>query len=157
MSKGGLRVGKDGTTNHLFKPKWNNKKTSAIRIPEVFKDVLLTIARHLDKAQISTIDDREIVDDVVNCFKYKELKERYKTRIIELRQDKKKLLEENEKLAKLIKQNNSKSKNKTAVEFFAEYLESQNLNMEDLSKSRKGTKKHQLFEINEWFKQRIGD
>ena len=48
------------------------------------------------------------------------------------------------------KQKNSQNKYQIAVECFGEFVESQKLNMEDLSKSRKGTKKHQLYEINQW-------
>jgi hypothetical protein len=150
MPKGGLRTDKDGTTNHLFKPKWNNKKTTAIRIPEVFKSVLLGIARHLDRTQISTIDDQEIIDDVVNCFRYKELWSKYKSRIIELRQEKRELIHEVNNLSKPNKQKNQQNKYQIAVECFEEFVDNQNLNMEELSKSRKGTKKHQLYEINQW-------
>lgn len=82
------------------KPKWNNKKTTAIRIPEVFKGVLLGIAKHLDKTKVSTGDEREIIDDVVNCFRYKELQIKYRKRLIELRDEKKELIREVDKLSR---------------------------------------------------------
>lgn len=70
MPRGGLRPNTKVESNHLFKPKWNNKKTTAIRIPEVFKDVLLGIARHLDKTKVTTEDDQEVIDDVADCFRH---------------------------------------------------------------------------------------
>lgn len=150
MSKGGYKKNNKVESNHLFKPKWNNKKTVAIRVPEVFKSTLLKIARHLDKTTVISLDDQKIINDVANCFRYKELWTKYKNRTIELRQDKRELFKQIDNLDNKNKQKNNQDKYELAVKCFGEFLESQNLNIEDLSKARKGTKKNQLYEINQW-------
>lgn len=151
MPRGGKRPNTKVESNHLFKPRWNNKKTVAIRVPEVFKDVLLGIARHLDKTKVITEDDQEIIDDVVNCFRHKKLWIQYRSRLVEIRQEKIVLLKEIDNLTNQSKQNSNQNKYKIAAKCFDEFLNSQNLNIEELAKSRKGTKKHQLYEINKWF------
>lgn len=150
MPKGGLRVDKQGTTNHLFKPKWRNKKTTAIRIPEIFKPTIMALVRSLDRWIVS--EHKELVavaimrinsahDEKIDIqIKSTENSEEYADKIYQDIFNK-----DNQN-----KQNNSQNKYQIAVECFGEFVENQKLNMEDLSKSRKGTKKHQLHEINQW-------
>ena len=151
MSRGGLRPNTKVESNHLFKPKWNNKKTTAIRIPEVFKTCLINLARYLDKPENSGLfeDDKYIISIIE---KYNNLEANYQSSCKELEKCK----EENLQLKDLqnINQNsqkNQQNKYQIAVECFEEFVENQNLDMEELSKSRKGTKKHQIYQINQWF------
>jgi hypothetical protein len=48
---GGLRVAKDGSLDHLIKPKWKSGKTRTIRVPIALADQLLAIARRLDDGE----------------------------------------------------------------------------------------------------------
>ena len=151
MSRGGLRPNTKVESNHLFKPKWNNKKTTAIRIPEVFKTCLVNLARYLDKPENSGLfkDDNYIISIVE---KYNDLEVNYQSSCKELEECRK----ENLQLKNLQKINQSSQKNQqdkyqVAVECFEEFVKNQNLDMEKLSKSRKGTKKYQIYEINQWF------
>jgi len=150
MPRGGLRRDSNYTTNHLFKPKWNNKKTTAIRIPEVFKDTLLSLARYFDKPENNGILQNsfnaiEIIENYSNLEnKCRELDREIK----ELRD--KNFAQQNLQIETQNKQKSNQNKYQVAVECFGEFVESQNLNMEELSKSKKGTKKHQLFQINQW-------
>ena len=151
MPRGGLRPNTKVESNHLFKPKWNNKKTTAIRIPEVFKACLINLARYLDKPENSGLfeDDNYIVSilEIYNDLEvnyqsiYKKLEE-YEKEKLQLRESQK----SNQNL-----QRNQQNKYQIAVECFEEFVKNQNLDMEELSKSRKGTKKHQIYEINQWF------
>ena len=144
MPRGGLRKDSKGTTNHLFTPKWNNKKTTAIRIPEVFKTCLINLARYLDKPENSRLfeDDNYIVSIVK---KYDDLQANYQSSCEELEECRK------ENLQLKNSQKNQQDKYQIAVECFEEFVKIQNLDMEELSKSRKGTKKHQIYQINQWF------
>lgn len=128
MPRGGHRPNTKVESNHLFKPKWNNKKTTAIRIPEVFKDILLSLARYFDKPENTSI--------VQSLFNAIQIIENHPT----------KFTNSNSKQTE-----EQQNKYQIAVECFEEFVENQNLNMEELSKSRKGTKKHQLWLINNWF------
>ena len=58
----------------------------------------------------------------------------------------------NEELTEQLEKISKRSRYQIAVECFDEFIKSKNLNMGDLSKSRKGTKNYQLFEINQWLK-----
>ena len=144
MPRGGLRPNTKVESNHLFKPKWNNKKTTAIRIPEVFKACLINLARYLDKPENSGLfkDDNYIISIVE---KYNDLEVNYQSSCKELKECK----EENLQLKDSRK--NQQDKYQVALECFEEFVKNQNLDMEELSKSRKGTKKHQIYEINQWF------
>ena len=150
MPRGGLRPNTKVESNHLFKPKWKNKKTTAIRIPEVFKDVLLGLARCLDAIKNSP-DNNEVkiaifnldisTDENLHLLSFPDRSTDFVAgEIHELISDK----------PNQNKQKNQQNKYQLAVECFGEFVESQSLNVEELSKSRKGTKKHQLFEINQW-------
>ena len=151
MPRGGLRKGNKSESNHLFKPKWNNKKTTAIRIPETFKNTLLFIARYLDNLKESSKIQELILSDIHYLELYKSETKKYEDKFEKLEQDKENFLKQINELTKK-NERNDKNKYQLSVECFQEYLKSQNLNIEELSKSRKGSKKHQLFEINEWFK-----
>ena len=151
MSRGGRRSNTKVESNHLFKPKWNNKKTTAIRIPEVFKACLINLARYLDKLENSGLfeDDNYIISIIE---KYNDLEVNYQSSCKELEECRKENLQPNN----LHKNNqnlqrNQRDKYQIAVECFEEFVKNQSLDMEELSKSRKGTKKHQIYEINQWF------
>ena len=151
MPRGGLRPNTKVESNHLFKPKWNNKKTIAIRIPELFKACLINLARYLDKPENSSLfeDDNYIISIIE---KYNDLEANYQSSCQKLEECK----EENLQLknSQGVNQNPQKSqqdKYQLAVECFEEFVKNQNLDIEKLSKSRKGTKKHQIYEINQWF------
>ena len=151
MPRGGLRKDSKGTTNHLFKPKWNNKKTTAIRIPQVFKACLINLARYLDKPENPGLfEDDNYITSIIE--KYNDLEANYQSSCKKLEECKK----ENLRLKNLQKSNQNlqkKQQNKyqIAVECFEEFVKNQNLDMEELSKSRKGTKKYQIHQINQWF------
>lgn len=49
MNKGGLRKNSEGNYEHLFSGKWSLGKTTTIRIPEILKDKILSLAKYLDK------------------------------------------------------------------------------------------------------------
>lgn len=150
MPRGGLRVDEQGTTNHLFKPKWNNKKTTAIRIPEIFKSVIMNLVRGLDKYKIAN-NDGLVAVAIMRFDLHSNNELNLMTKVTknpdQLAKDiyQKISNEDNQK-----SQKNQQNKYRIAVECFGEFVESQNLNMEELSKSRKGTKKHQIYEINQW-------
>lgn len=150
MPRGGLRKTKEGKTNHLFTPKWNNKKTTAIRIPEVFKNCLISLARYLDKPENSSLskEDNYIVSIIE---KYNDLEANYQSTCKELKECRRQNLEliDSQKIHQN-SQKNQQNKYQVAVECFGKFVESQNLNMDELSKSRKGTKKYQMYEINQW-------
>lgn len=152
MTRGGLRQNNKSDSNHLFKPKWRLGKTTAIRIPEVLKNTLLEIAKHLDKTKLSLDKDANILDDIVNCFLYKERSQKYRNVIVELRTEKRELIHELNQKSKQNSHKNQLNKYQIAVECFEEFLKSQNLNVEELSKARKGSKKHQLWIIYQWLK-----
>ncbi len=151
MPRGGLRPNTKVESNHLFKPKWNNKKTTAIRIPEVFKACLINLARYLDKPENSGLfKDDNYITSIIE--KYNNLEANYQSSCEQLEECKK----ENLQLKNLQKssqnlQKKQQNKYQIAVECFREFVKDQNLDMEDLSKSKKGTKKHQIYEINQWF------
>ena len=150
MPRGGYRANNKIESNHLFKPKWNNKKTTAIRIPEVFKTCLINLARYLDKPENSSLskEDNYIVSIIE---KYDDLEANYQSTCRELKEYKRQNLGliDSQKIHQN-SQKNQQNKYQVAVECFGEFVESQNLNMDELSKSRKGTKKHQMYEINQW-------
>ena len=153
MPRGGLRPNTKVESNHLFKPKWNNKKTTAIRIPEVFKACLINLARYLDKSENSGLfeDDNYIVYIVE---KYNNLEVNYQSICEELEECKKENLQlKNQQKANQNLQKNQQGKYQIAVECFEEFVKDQNLDMEELSKSRKGTKKHQIYLINQWLRE----
>lgn len=150
MSRGGLREGNKSGQNHLFKKKWHLGKTTAIRIPEVLKDCLLAIAKELDNSGKLLDQDIKVSERITKYESVKTRMQNYKKRLLELRREKIKLLKENEKLVNQSKQENQFDKYKIAVKCFEEFLKSQSLDIEDLSKSKKGTKKHQLWEIKSW-------
>lgn len=151
MSRGGLQPDKNGTLNHLFTPKWRLGKTTAIRIPVVLKDKVMEVAKYLDtklKIEVENINFVEVLEE----------NNKLKIEIYNLRNENQKLQQELNNLPKVTKsqkvsnsKDNQVNKYQIAVECFGEYVENQNLNMEELSKERKGTKKHQLWMINNWF------
>lgn len=150
MPRGGRRPNTKVESNHLFKPKWNNKKTTAIRIPEVFKDCFIALARYLDKSEFSGNFDINLVDKVVDYDNVKSDLNEYQSEIIKLREENIKLSQEINNQTNQNKQKNQPNNYLIAVECFGEFVEKNDLTIEDLSKARKGTKKHQLYEINQW-------
>ena len=150
MPRGGLRRGNKSEYNHLFKPKWNNKKTTAIRVPEVFKSLLLRLARVLDTQDISI---KNSATSIV-LFKQNNIEEQIKYIVDNSSENldsiSRKIYFSLEEQVNSNLQKQNINKYKIAVECFGEFVENQGLNMEELSKSRKGTKKHQLYEINQW-------
>lgn len=152
MPRGGLRKDSKGTTNHLFRNKWRLGKTTAIRIPEILKDSLMSVARQLDKSELLLTNSDEIVKRITDYEKVESNIEFYRDEVLKLKK-------ENQRLAQQItnqnKQKKSTSRYQIAVECFEEFVENQNLNIEELSKSRKGTKKHQLWMIKNWFESQV--
>lgn len=151
MAKGGLRRGNKADSNHLFTPKWRLGKTTAIRIPEIFKDSFLEIAKYLDlkpKSEVENINFIEVIKensnlkDEINNLKNRNQDLQYKFDILF------KLIE---KQTNINSENFSVDKYQIALECFEEFVEKQGLDFDDLSKSRKATKKHQLWMIREWF------
>lgn len=157
MPKGGLRTDKQGTTNHLFTPKWGLGKTTAIRIPEVLKDKLLTLARYLDKKSKKEIEKINIVEELEknNTLNQQAFKLHNQTVILNNKIEM--LTHINEELTKQLKAISKLNRYQIASECFTEFIQSQHLNIEELSKSRKGIKKHQLAEINQWLIQQSKD
>lgn len=49
MSKGGFRKNSEGNYDHLFSGKWSLGKTTTIRVPEILKDEILSLAKYLDR------------------------------------------------------------------------------------------------------------
>lgn len=150
MPKGGLRTDKQGTTNHLFTPKWELGKTTAIRIPEVLKDKLLALARYLDKKSKQEIEKINVVEELENNNALNQQAFKLHNHAVVLNNKIEMLTHINEELTKQLKAISKLNRYQIASECFKEFIESQQLNMEELSKSRKGTKKHQLAEINQW-------
>ena len=152
MTRGGLRPNNKSDSNHLFKPKWRLGKTTAIRIPDIFKNSFLEVARYLDLKPKSEIKD-------INFVEVLEENNKLKIEICNLQNELRKFqqkLEIEEKLNQLDinnqVQNIEQNKYQIAVECFVEFVENQDLNIEELSKARKGSKKHQLWMIYQWLK-----
>jgi hypothetical protein len=57
-------MNKNGNPN--FKSRWYSGKTSAIRIPECFQDILIYIAEKLDNQLISELDLHRMIEDYIN-------------------------------------------------------------------------------------------
>ena len=54
------------------KPKWNNLPTKAIRIPEIFADQLVAIARMLDNEDVPNVEielDSKDMNEAINILK----------------------------------------------------------------------------------------
>lgn len=152
MPKGGLKRGKASDSNHLFKPKWSLGKTVAIRIPAILKDKFLDVARYLDIKSEKEIKNLDIVEQLKNNIELNNQTFKLHNETVRLNQKINMLIHINEDLIKQSNKISKQSRYQIAVECFDEFLKSKNLNVEDLSKSRKGTKNHQLFEINQWLK-----
>lgn len=152
MSRGGLRTDSKGTTNHLFRNKWRLGKTTAIRIPEVLKDFLMTVAKQLDESELLLTNSSEIIQRITNYKKVESNLEFYRNEVLKLKKENQKLSQQN---LNEDKQNNQDNKYQIAMECFEEFVENRELNFEELSKSRKGTKKYQLWEIRNWFNSKL--
>ena len=150
MPRGGLRKDSKGTTNHLFTPKWSHGKTVAIRIPEILKDPLISLAEYLDGRLnlFDLMDSNMLVNKVVRYNELEAQNRKYSQEIERLKRERSEYT--NSHKSNQNSQKNQQNKYQMAVECFEEFVESKNLNMEELSKSRKGTKKHQMYEINQW-------
>lgn len=66
----------------------------------------------------------------------------YRSKLVEIRQEKIALLKKLGNQTNQNKQNNNQNKYKIAAKCFDEFLNSQSLSIEELARSRKGTKKH---------------
>ena len=152
MPRGGLRKDSKGTTNHLFRNKWRLGKTTAIRIPEVLKDFLMSVAKQLDKSELLLTNSDEIVKRITDYEKVESNVEFYRNEVLKLKKENQRL---SQQTFNQNKQKKSINKYQIAVECFEEFVENQNLNIEELSKSRKGTKKHQLWMIKNWFESQV--
>lgn len=152
MNKGGSKQNKASDYNHLFKPKWVLGKTAAIRIPAILKDKLLDVARYLDIKSEKEIENLDIVEQLENNTKLNNQTFKLHNENVRLNQTIDMLRHINGDLINQLEKTSKQSNYQIAIECFDEFLKSRNLNMEDLSKSRKGTKNYQLFEINQWFK-----
>lgn len=152
MPKGGIRTDSQGRTDHLYSPKWRLGKTTAIRIPAILKHKLLELAKYLDTKQIKEVESLNVIQTIENNSELNNRTFKLHNEVVKLNRDIDMLTHINEDLREQLAKISKKSRYQIAVECFEEFIKSQNLNMEDLSKSRKGTKKHQLFEIDQWLK-----
>lgn len=152
MNRGGLRKDKDGTTNHLFTPKWRLGKTAAIRVPDILKNKLLKVAKYLDSKSKKEIENTDIVEQLKNNTELNNRTFNLHNETVRLNREIDMLTHINKDLRKQLEKISIQNKYQIAVKCFEEYLKSQNLDLEDLAKSRKGTKKYQLYEIDRWLK-----
>lgn len=152
MSIGGAKHSKASDSNYLFKPKWTLGETAAIRIPAILKDKLLGVARYLDIKSKKEIENLDIVEQLKNSTKLNNQTFKLHNETVKLNREIDMLTHINADLRKQLEKISKQSRYKIAVECFDEFLKSKNLNVEDLSKSRKNTKNYQLFEINQWLK-----
>ena len=152
MTKGGYRANNKVECNHLFKPKWRLGKTAAIRIPAILKDKLLDMAKYLDNKPIKKVLSIDIVKEIENNIELNKRTFELHNETVKLNRENNMLTHINEDLRKQLDEISKKSQCQIAIEYFEKYLKSQNLNMEELSKSRKGSKKHLLFEVDQWLK-----
>lgn len=151
MSKGGIRPRKeDGSTEHLYKQKWNLGKTTVLRIPIVLKDELRKVAKYFDDPKNQKIKNKPIVEYI---SEHKNLEKKIsilESQIKKLNQEIKfrdKLKKEN---TNKFNQQKSKNKYQIARKCFAEYLVENKLEILSDRKPRKGTIKRQLLEIKLW-------
>lgn len=152
MSTGGVKHSKASDFNHLFKPKWALGKTAAIRVPAILKDKLLDIARYLDIKSKKEIESLDIIEQLKNNVELNNRTFKLHNETVKLNREIDVLTHINVDLRKQLEKISNQSRYQIAVECFDEFLKSKNLNVEDLSKSRKNTKNYQLFEINQWLK-----
>ena len=152
MPRGVIKRSKASDSNHLFKPKWSLGKTAAIRIPAILKDKLLDVARYLDIKSEKEIKSLDIVEQLKNNIELNNQTFKLHNETVRLNQKIDMLVHINEELTEQLEKISKRSRYQIAVECFDEFIKSKNLNMGDLSKSRKGTKNYQLFEINQWLK-----
>lgn len=157
MTKGGFIENNKAYKNHLFKPKWRLGKTIAIRIPEILETKILEVAKYLDSKSKTEVEN-------TNFIELLEENNKLKVEVYNLQNEKQKLQQEIDNLSKTDEvKNNSNSivskvdKYQIAVECFGEYVKNYNLTLEELSTSRKGSKKHQLWLINNWFQSHSRD
>lgn len=157
MPRGGLREGTKVESNHLFKPKWALGKTVAIRIPEILKDKLMEVARYLDSKSKNEIKNLNITDEIKINDQLNNKVFKLHNENVKLNQKLEMLISINQELNKQLKAIRELNKYQLATECFEEFLKNQSLDTEDLSKSRKGTKKYQLYEISQWLNKKSVD
>lgn len=152
MLTGGVKHSKASDSNHLFKPKWTLGKTVAIRIPAILKNNLLDVARYLDIKSEKEIENLDIVEQLKNNIKLNNQTFKLHNETAKLNHEIDVLTHINVDLRKQLEKISKQNRYQIAIECFDEFLKSKNLNVEDLSKSRKNTKNYQLFEVNQWLK-----
>lgn len=138
---------------YLNSGSWHLGRTIVIRVPEILKEKLLKLARILDNQEDYETQFQMMVDSESKSTSYQDELTAWKTQRDHLLQKLKEKEEIIRALGQKPKQPTSSNKYKIARQCFLEFLVSQKLNIEDISTSRKGTKKHQLFMIYEWFNQ----
>lgn len=152
MTRGGYRPNNKVESNHLFKPKWRLGKTAAIRIPAILKNKFLQLARYLDDESAKKLENLDIVEQIKSNDELNNRTFKLHNETVKLNKEIDMLTHINSELRKQLESISVKSRYQIAAECFEEYINSQNLKMEELSKSRKGSKKHLLFEVNQWLK-----
>ena len=153
MSKGGIRPRKkDGSTDHLYKQKWNLGKTTVLRIPEILKDELRQVAKYFDKPENQKTKNKRIVEYISEDKNLKKKITILESKIKALNQEIE--FRDKVKLEDTNKYSNQRSQNKYQItlECLTEYFNENNLILSDNEKPRKGSIKRQLFDIKVWLK-----
>lgn len=148
-----MKLKKSNLKGYLNSGSWHLGKTVVIRVPELLKEKLLNLARILDSQTDYEAQFEMMIEPESKSISYQDELTAWKTQRDHLLQ---KLAEKEEIIRALQQKPNqptSTKKYKIARQCFLEFLVSQKLNIDEISKSRKGTKKHQLFTIYEWFNQ----
>lgn len=88
--RGGLRARKsDGSTDHLYKPKWRNGKTRTIRVPIAIAEEVLEVARAIDEGKIVEVSSEEEKEPQQGSFDLtqdKEIEKRIKDIMVKVKE-----------------------------------------------------------------------
>lgn len=152
MTRGGFRANNKVESNHFFKPKWRLGKTAAIRIPAILKNRLMEVAKYLDNKSENEIKSLDIIESLKTNSELNKRTFNLHNETVRLNREIDMLIHINEDLRKQLENIAEGKCYQIAEECFTEYVNSQGVNLEDLSKSRKGTKKRQLWDISQWLK-----
>jgi len=148
-----MKLKKSNLKGYLNSGSWHLGKTAVIRVPEILKEKVVQLAKILDSQTDYESSFQAMIQSDKQIDNSSDELKAFKKQIEKLHQ---KLAEKQEIIKTLEqkpRQHTSANKYKIARQCFLEFLVSQKLNLDEISKSRKGTKKHQLFTIYEWFNQ----
>ena len=150
-----MKLKKSNLKGYLNSGSWALGRTTVIRVPEILKQKLIQLARMLDSQEDYEAEFQAMVQS-------KQLRNKHSEELTAWEYQRDCLyqkLKEKDEIIRALQQKpqqpTSTNKYKIARQCFLEFLVSQKLNIDEISKSRKGTKKHQLFTIYEWFNQLI--